>query len=484
MRARLCAVGCAFLPAVVVILLVRWYFHRSLLGFTPVWSDEVGYWREIYTFHRVGFDGGYYTVDEYPARAGFTHFGAHGPAYAMLMSPVTLVIGWGIAYAPVLNLACLAAATAAYSWMTRLDRWQLLLATLSILVFWPILLYAPTSMQEAPHQALAILLAGFFCLLLRQRDGLPTVQYVLGAATLLVASVLRPTWAPLVVALLVFRARVVSVRRIALAALVAAPVVVVMFVLTMWLSSPYPNSLSHLLEVAGGSPAAGVRLFRHHLKDNVVLLFHGEALERALRYQLLAILVLAVTFLGYGAYRKRASSDDVSLFHVLNLGPALLVVLAAYDVSAWRDFRVFAPHVLASILVSVPFARRSFVLVPLALNAVFAVAFAGTFRSFHGVHFSPDARRQSLLAHAVAFQPGADPWRNTLLIDTANYTPELLQLPAGVGVSFILVPGSLQKPIKSRYLLITDDTLRQLGNPPGLRLLGTTPHGKLYVRQG
>jgi hypothetical protein len=483
----LLGIGCAFLPVVVVVLLVWYYFDRGLLAYTPTWSDEVNYWREIYTFRHVGFDGGYYTLDELPARAAFSHFGAHGPAFAMLFGFIAVVTGWGAVYGPVLNLACLGLAMLAYFWMARLDRWQLLLATLSILVFWPILLYIPTTMQETVQQALAVALAGVFYLLIKNRDQVGAGVYLLGLVLLLVAASLRPTWSPLFVALFLFRTTAISRRRVLLSTLLAAPLVIALFAVYTWLSSPYPNNLSQMFEAAGRSGRQGVMLFLHHFKHNVYLLWHGQLLERGLRLQLFAILVIAIGCLAYRGYRNRKIAGDLDglcLFHLVNLGSILLIVLAAYDIAEWRDFRVFAPHVLLSILVSVPFARRAFVVVPLVANLLVVVAFASAFRVFHADHFSPEeARRPSLIAQAIRYEPGGDPWRNTLLVDT-GYGSELLQLPAGIGVSLMLAPQSHQKPIKSRYLLVTDDTLKLMGNPPGLRLLGTTPRGKLYIREG
>lgn len=169
---------------------------------------------------------------------------------------------------------------------------------------------------------------------------------------------------------------------------------------------------------------------------------------------------------------------------MLNILPVLIVSLALYDILDWRDFRVFAPHVLLAIMVAIPFSRRSFVLVPLALNLLLTVSFVPTFRTFHEMHFATDANSRSPVADVVRYQPDADPWRNTVLVDQTNYTAALLQLPPGIGVSVILAPSNLKPPIKSEYLLVSDDTMKLLGNPAGWEPVATTPYGKLYVHEG
>jgi hypothetical protein len=132
-------------------LLVPAYFGRGVLAFTPVWSDEIDYWREIYTFAHVGFGGGYHANNEIGAPVSLSHFVAHGPAFPMLLGPISALFGWGAASGPILNFAFLFAAMLGYFYLIRAGAWQLALATFSSLVFWPVLLYIPSTMQETLH---------------------------------------------------------------------------------------------------------------------------------------------------------------------------------------------------------------------------------------------------------------------------------------------------------------------------------------------
>lgn len=491
----------AFMPAVAAFLLVLVAFGKSLLSFTPVWTDEVDYWREINTFSHVGFAGGYYTINEHPAPATFTHFGSHGLEWPVLLGSLSRVTGWASFAGPLFNLACLAAAMLVYFYLVRPSLWHQALATLSLLVFWPVLLYIPSSMEETFHQSLGVVLAGIFYVVITKRDQAPRRLFVAGIVILAAGSLLRLTWGFLFIPLFLFQAKTISWRWALRAILLGIPLVLAAFAAYNWLTAPYPNFSSDLRLAAGQSLGAGIHLFFSHLKGNLILLLlQGAPLERSMRYQVLIVLALALGLLAYGVYRRRHDGskpgklDVLSLFHVLNLAPVLLFILTLYDVFDWRDFRMFAPHLLLSILLTIPFIPRHltrpwagqhlFVYVPLALNLLLTISFLLTFQSFHAAHFASDARPRTHLASLVTYQPGAQAWHNTVLVDGANYTAQLMDLPPGIGVSTILAPGELKQPIKSRYLLVSDATMKQLGNPPGWELLGTTPTGNLYVYIG
>jgi hypothetical protein len=241
-------------------------------------------------------------------------------------------------------------------------------------------------------------------------------------------------------------------------------------------------------------PRIGFWMFRQHLWSSVEAIFRGEWLELGLRLELLAIAFLALGVIVRRAYRHRRGTldpdtpvvDPLCALHVFNLVPVGVIVLALYDLGEWRDFRVIAPHVMVSVLASIPFVRggalqRVYVRLPLVVNAVLVLAFVPAFNTFHKDQFSADLSGPNVLA-TVPYVPGASPWENTVLIDAYNNTTDLLALPPGVGVSLILGPYTLHQPIKSRYLLVNDHTLFQLGNPPGFELLGAIKTGKLYRR--
>ena len=58
--ALLCVVG----VPVLVLGLVRVFFGVPISAYRPLINDEVAYWHQALTFSHVGFNGGFYTVDE------------------------------------------------------------------------------------------------------------------------------------------------------------------------------------------------------------------------------------------------------------------------------------------------------------------------------------------------------------------------------------------------------------------------------------
>ena len=66
-----------------------------------------------------------------------------------------------------------------------------------------------------------------------------------------------------------------------------------------------------------------------------------------------------------------------------------------------------------------------------------------------------------MLARAVRDQGRRLPRTGYWLM--ANYTSELLDLPPGIGISVIL--KRVPNPVKSRDVLVEDNTLYRMGNP-------------------
>ncbi|MBI5667586.1 MAG: hypothetical protein HZC41_06225 [Chloroflexi bacterium] len=77
-RRYLAAAAIILLPLAATQLLLTTVLKTNITHLIPAWSDEVVYWHSALTFQHAGFNGGYYTFAELPARAGFSHFDTHG----------------------------------------------------------------------------------------------------------------------------------------------------------------------------------------------------------------------------------------------------------------------------------------------------------------------------------------------------------------------------------------------------------------------
>jgi hypothetical protein len=96
-----------------------------------------------------------------------------------------------------------------------------------------------------------------------------------------------------------------------------------------------------------------------------------------------------------------------------------------------------------------------------------------------------DRRAVAELEHAfgrsVVYHPDATRWCNTLL--TSQYPPQLIGVPAGIGLSVVRKPERMTLPPRSRYLLLDDTVRAAFTGPLNLETIATLPYGTLYVNR-
>jgi hypothetical protein len=144
-------------------------FKSTFFDIVPVWSDEVMYWHETLTFSQASFNGGYYTVEEVPAPASFTHFYFHGPTFKMFFGVLALVFGWHAWSGILFNIILFTIALTVFVFLIKPDFKLSAALGLLFLTFWPTLFYFPTIMQQILHQTFAVLLAVLFWNMIGER---------------------------------------------------------------------------------------------------------------------------------------------------------------------------------------------------------------------------------------------------------------------------------------------------------------------------
>jgi hypothetical protein len=188
--------------------------------------------------------------------------------------------------------------------------------------------------------------------------------------------------------------------------------------------------------------------------------------------------------LSLAALALRAGPRRELAFNAYNLGSVLLATLLTYVFGLWADYRVLSAHLLLTTLLlatsRAAVARRLAAFVLLAhLGSVgpFIQAFKGL-----GESYRYDAARIEAFGAAargaLLFDARQDPWCNTLLSVNAPYFhPEMVDLPAGLGVTMLLWVSPTHE-VRSRYVLLDPDNPRGLS--ANLRPLARTPVGQLY----
>jgi hypothetical protein len=498
------AIGVALLPFAVLSALAWFCFRRTLLDVGPAYSnDETYYWLQIRAFAATGFESGYYVIDERPAAAPFSPYGPHGPMYPMLYGMIGRLMGWGAASTAIVHVVlltlCLACFLRCYT-----PRGRLPLAGACLATFWPALMFLPTAMQEGLHYALATILAAVFASLLRRPARYGTLAC--GAATLTLATLLRPSWLILWPPLSVLAARTAKQRVAALG--LSAIVGCGLLALYAWTAAPFPDGGFLFLKVLSGK-ASLLELWDTTATNVRRLLFRGTPLERVQRGIALAFCVassLRALRLPPGWHRREA------WFHAYNLGITLSAAVTLYVIGNWGDYRLLGVGTFLSLLLCLASDSRWSrwaVTLTVAAHLVAGPFFAATFRGIRAPHFLRDETAETafraVLGPHVSFRPG-DPWCNTLLSTTFPFFhPVLAGLPAGIGVAAMFSPGGLSFPARSAYVLFDPDRYAQqtwMGRREGtfridrqddgatvtfepgqalrLRLLAETPLGGLY----
>lgn len=495
-------------PLVETLLLFGGLFAATIGDYVPATDDEMYLWRQEATFAAAGFNGGYYTFEEYPARLAFSHYGPHGFVVPLLYGSIGRLVGWQPYTAIVLNMILIAAALAIFVYLRRPTTKQLALLTLFIATFWPLLWQLPANLQEALHQSLAIVLAAVISPWLARPAPLSRRTAILFLLAVLVIALTRQLWAlllfPLALAGLFPGGR-------PLALLIAAGSTILALASLILAGSPYPNFISDFLSLLD-TPRTAAALFFDHLLNNLGQFFtlaDRNPLMPLERYQVL-LLLLAISgglllslwrgrprLAGLAAWAKLApwaNSNRPDLFHVANLGVMIATLILFYIAGGDQSFRTLAPYLLMTALLLILGRRYQLVGLLIFTNLLATPFFLQEYNrvKIRNVSFEaePVAAFQEATQPYLAYDPDLGPWANTLLLDgnllcydvRCDY---LTAVPAGLGTSYIFFPERLQAPLKSQYLLLGEKGLQQLNRHLGpqlnLQLLTTTPYGDLYL---
>jgi hypothetical protein len=486
----------ASIPAAVTLILLHLYLQVNVSQFMPdfyrVYNDSFFYWRQAYTFSAVGFDGGYYTLDELPAPAGFSRFYAHGPGYAVIYGLIGRVFGWHLPCPVWINLGLITLTLGGLLVALRTPFPYRLLLLGVVLFVWPVLLYVPTGMSESLHHAGAVLIAYPLWRLITERNRLPKRVFAALLIILTILTLTRPTWSVLFIPCIVLYLRTWSFRNLSVGLVLACVVIVLLNMAQNAIAAPYPLPDPPANADHGLQGLIEARLDRLNL--NLANWTKGIDIEVAQRYAFVGLLG-GILFLWL--FRRKPFSVE-AVFHLCNLGLPLAINLFLNDMAFYRDFRALAPHLLLSLLILVACRRWILPAVFITVQVIMLPNFLTEYRATvehqftkTGLSASMDAFRTQV-AETLVYQPDApSPWCNTLLFIMENWNdqamgipPELTFVNPGIGLSYYVGywdgEPTIDFPLKSRYILLTDSNRERIGNRARLTVLTETVAGKLY----
>lgn len=441
------------------------------------------------TFREVGFSGGYYTINELPPAAEFTHFYTYGPWFNAFYGLISRITGWQFVTFPLFNSALLALMTIIFCYATRLTERQVLLTGVWLVTFWELVFYLHTGMQEIFQHSLAIMIAIVFCLAFAKRTETSLKVRLFGFMVITIAAILRTSWAILYIPFLMLTGRntLFSVLR---SVFISGVMTGLVLLISNETGAPGNNSVFSILSflLRSGSPVEALRgvwpPFAHNLR--AFLSFGKNSLDVAQTGQVVILVVFFAVFTQRWMRQRKAYAE--SAFHLYNLGGIILASCLLYIIGTLGDYRVIATHLMISTLVMIAARRYRLVYGLIISNLLFAPIFLSNFNEFIVPKFPDDQGKIEAFGRVAQEVLHYDPlvansWCNTLYFHIQTYVPELGKVPAGIGLSFFAFPLEISLPPKSSYLLLDDEDYQILmARPaaPRVEFLAATSIGTLY----
>ncbi len=410
--------------------LVSLFLGKNGFAAVPIWSDELDYWRSVYSFVHYGMHTGYIGIGELPPEIGV--LSVHGPGPLLLYAWFAKLFGWGYSSILLVNALWVSAGAGALLLLVRPKARTAVLLALSMLFYAPFILYCCTSMTELANYGLLMLYAG---LLYRLWEKV-TLPVLLGAlAAVLFLSVYRILYFLLFIPVAVFACdRKISWKLV----LWLAAIVVVSFFINYGMrlvTSPYESGFLYHFLRAGFREAA--RMFWFHALNNLHAYFvlalanTSEVVQRWLYCGMLLFTLLGVIV-------SKKERFLYGLGFLLLLLPWLIIILF-YEAQDWADYRSLAPFLW---LVTALFVLRGQKLLPIAYFAGCAAvavvlltgAPEGAFADENRFDRKPFSAELQTLCEAIIYDPNAeDPFQNTVRTEIMEIQV-MAQLHPGLGV--------------------------------------------------
>lgn len=322
----------------------------------PVWSDELDYWREVYSFsslHSLSF--GLNGFLGYPAKIGT--LGCHGLAPFIIYGLPALIFGWATNSIVIWNMMICMLAFVIFIALIRPSKMQCLVIAVIWLLYAPILVYAPTSMVELPHYALIVILIAAVLRLWKQPAS--KTWLIIGFAICTLMAFLRLHNIVFFIPLVFIASEFHFDRRFILFACLALLLSILAWYTSGLFSSGYPESFMYHLSQTPSITGKLSMLFSHTLDNTKRLLaFKEGAAQVTQRYLYLTVMfacLIRSIHLRHSHVQDHNAPDIIAerrwcLLGFLILFIALGFILCAYDVFDWRDYRSLAPVLWGVIL--------------------------------------------------------------------------------------------------------------------------------------
>ena len=439
-----------------LLLLASLLKGHSALASVPVWTDELDYWRAVYSWLHVGFGAGYSGIGELTARLGT--LSVHGIAPILLYALPASLFGWSYASIVILNSAWISLGALVYVLLCRPKALAAVLLGAGLMIYAPVILYCVTSMTELANYGLLLMYLALLAQLYQSRHRareLPAKRRSLAGgiallactAVVLLCCAYRITYVVLWLPLLWIAFDGKPSMGLLMSLLLMLLLTAGLYVWTARMASPFAAGFLYNL-LRTGDVGLSVQMFLSHGKANLMdyfILPPGNPMEAAQR--MLYCGMMALTLLGSwvrvqrvdGRTRLVTGLNRLNAMAFLMLFLPFLIVVSLYETNDWADYRTLAPFLWLVFAACVTAGRKALPALFLAGSAavlvfLFTLAPVGAFSD--AARFTPAAPSAEMqeLASAIPYEPdAADPFRNTVRTDLFTLDTVRLLHP-GLGI--------------------------------------------------
>ena len=455
--ATIAAWGLMVASPFVLLLGISLAIGRNAFDSTPLWTDELDYWRAIFSWLHVGFNAGYSGIGELTAPMGV--LSVHGLSPFLLYGLPAKVFGWSYGSIVLYNCLWVSLGALTFCLLNRPKAGTAVWLSVALMVYTPAILYASTSMTELANYGLLLFYLAFVTRLAYTRrvarealgqvapltKGLPSLLLSVLVVTLCCAYRITyiGLWIPLILVACDYRWS----AKMFTAFLAAGLLSLFIYYITALFASPFATGfLYNLLRTDSLSLAA--RMFLSHGKANLIDYFIStpanvmESLQRVL-YTGVAVLTLLGSFVRMqkteGKLRLHFGFDRFSLLSFLMLFLPFAIVICAYETNDWSDYRTLSPFLWVTLAAAIVHGRRLIPALYVAgCAAILAVLLStppvGAFNEPTRYEQEPfTTEMQELCANVVLDPDAVNPFTNTVRCDLFTYET-VASLNPGIGI--------------------------------------------------
>lgn len=457
-----------------------------------MWNDEVGYWREIFSFAECGFNTGYIGINELIPKVG--QFSTHGFFPAFFYYPFAKILAWPTNGILISNLIFIIICFSLIIALYKPNISQTIMLTCLYSLFSPIILFAATSMTEVLNYGF---LALFFIFLYKYHNSEKKFKKYFLFLTILVGTICS-FYRIIYIVLFLLLILVLSNFKLKNFIKLLVPYILYsgfLFYITSIFTAPFSFGILYNFFHAS-SINSSVKILISNCKYNIKNLFnltHGYKIEVCFRLFFLFILTiyLLCIFLNIAIKKSKNSFLTLSLRERINrfyivqftlLFLPLFIVIAIYDVHSCREFRVLSPFLWISFFNLIMY-KRTFALK--FFKPIFIIFFILNIFVWPKNYYINDTRYAdtkkidfTLIQNVVQYEMDVkDPFENTIATDVAFDFELWSNLHPGIGIEWITPDFNLEN-CKSKYLLINKNE-----NLNGYENKGKTEFGYLYEKK-